>query len=141
MKMIVNVLGMADVTATCSFTDVDPNAWYYIYVASAEKLGLAQGYGNGLFGVNDTVTRQDAITVIYRAAKLKGLSLETFKASSAVFTDRSEIAPYAIEAVDSLYNAGVYLDTSAPLQKFEPTKNASRAYLAYVLDKIYRYMK
>lgn len=141
MKMIINVLGMADVTATCSFTDVDPNAWYYIYVASAEKLGLAQGYGNGLFGVNDTVTRQDAITVIYRAAKLKGLSLDAFKASSSVFTDRSEIASYAVEAVDSLYNAGVYLDTSAPLQKFEPTKNASRAYLAYVLDKIYRYMK
>ncbi|MBQ8540673.1 MAG: S-layer homology domain-containing protein [Clostridia bacterium] len=141
MKMIINVLGMADVTATCSFTDVDPNAWYYIYVASAEKLGLAQGYGNGLFGVNDTVTRQDAITVVYRAAKLKGLSLDKFKASTAVFEDRGEIASYAVEAVDSLYNAGVYLDTSAPLKKFEPTKNASRAYLAYVLDQIYRYMK
>ena len=143
MKMIINVLGMADVTATCSFTDVDPNAWYYIYVASAEKLGLAQGYGNGIFGVNDTVTRQDAVTVLYRAAKLKGLSLDKFTASVSLFKDSNEIAPYAVEAVGALYHAGVYIGATnhKQMDKFEPTVDASRAYLAVILDQIYRYMK
>lgn len=143
MKMIINVLGMADITATTTFTDVDPNAWYYIYVASAEKLGIAQGYGNGLFGVNDPVTRQDAITIVYRAAKLKGLSLDKFTASIDKFVDKASIAPYALEAVSALHNAGVYLDASDPTRVdiFEPTRNASRAYLAVILDQIYRYMK
>lgn len=147
MKMVINALGLADVTATCSFTDVDSNAWYYIYVASAQKLGIAQGYGNGLFGVNDTVTRQDAITAIYRAAKIKGLSLDKFTASIETFKDRNEIASYAAEAVSALHGTGVYLDVTDPatgnasVNAFEPTKNASRAYLAVIIDQIYRYMK
>ena len=143
MKMVVNVFGLADITAVSSFADVDPNAWYYIYVASAEKLGIAQGYGNGLFGINDPVTRQDAITIVYRAAVGKGLSLDKFTASTDKFVDKAEIAPYATEAVSALHNAGVYLDATdkTRIDTFEPTKNASRAYLAVVLDQIYRYMK
>lgn len=143
-KMLVNVLGIADITATCSFTDVDANAWYYIYVASAQKYGVMQGYGNGLFGVNDTVTRQDAVTAIYRAAMGKGLSLEKFKASADKFVDKAEIAPYALEAVAALHNAGVYLDATADMTSvnvFAPKNNASRAYLAVVLNEIYKYIK
>lgn len=142
MKMIVNVFGIADITATSSFTDVDKNAWYYIYVASAEKMGIAQGYGNGLFGVNDLVTRQDAITIIYRAAKVKGLSVDKFSASIDKFVDKGEIAPYAYEAVTALHNAGVFLDASDParIDLFEPTRKASRAYLAVILNQIYMFM-
>lgn len=144
MKMVINVFGLADITAVSSFADVDPNAWYYIYVASAEKLGIAQGYGNGLFGINDPVTRQDAITIVYRAAIGKGLSLDKFKASADTFTDKAEIAAYAYEAVSALHNTGVYLDATDNKQSvdvFAPKKNASRAYLAVILDQIYRFMK
>lgn len=142
MKMVVNVFGLADITATTTFTDVQADSWYYIYVASAEKLGIAQGYGNGLFGVNDPVTRQDAITIVYRAAKLKGLSLDKFTASIDKFVDKDSIAAYAYEAVAALHNAGVYLDASDPtrVDTFEPTRNASRAYLAFVLNQIYMFM-
>ncbi len=142
MKMLVNVFGLADITATSTFTDVDPNAWYYVYVASAEKLGLAQGYGNGTFGVNDPVTRQDAVTLIYRTAKLKGLSTEKFKKGLDGLKDKGEIAPYAVDAVEALYNAGVYLDASDPksINVFEPTRNATRAYVVVLLNQLYIYM-
>ena len=139
MKMLVNVCGLADVTATCSFTDVDKDAWYYVYVASAEKVGLASGYGDGLFGVNDPITRQDAITLVYRAAKIKKISIGKYSVGALNFKDNAEIAPYAVEAVKALYGAGVYLDTAEvmSLSTLEPTKNASRAYLAVLLDQIY----
>ncbi len=142
MKMVVNVFGLADITATSTFTDVDANSWYYIYVASAEKLGIAQGYGNGLFGVNDPVTRQDAITMVYRAAQIKGLSVNKFNASIDKFVDKGDIAAYAVEAVSALHNAGVYLDASDPtrVDVFEPTRNASRAYLAFILNQLYMFM-
>lgn len=142
MKMVVNVFGLADITATSSFSDVDPNAWYYIYVASAEKCGIAQGYGNGLFGINDSVTRQDAITIIYRAAQAKGLSVGKFSASIDALKDRNEIAYYAQEAVGALYNAGIYLDTTdnTRADMFEPTKDASRAYLAVILNQLYMFI-
>ncbi len=142
MKMVVNVFGLADITATSTFADVDKDAWYYIYVASAEKLGIAQGYGNGLFGVNDPVTRQDAITIVYRAAQIKGLSVNKFSASIDKFVDKGDIAAYAVEAVSALHNAGVYLDASDParVDVFEPTRNASRAYLAVILNQLYMFM-
>ncbi len=138
-KMIVNVFGLADITATCSFTDVDENAWYYIYIASAQKYGLAQGYGNGLFGVNDSITRQDAVTLIYRAAQAAGVDLSGYYKSAQGLVDRNTIAPYAINAVEALYNAGVFLDATDPkaVNMFEPTRNASRGYVAVLLNQVY----
>lgn len=139
MKMLVNACGLADVTATSSFTDVEKDAWYYVYVASAEKLGLATGYGNGLFGVNDPITREDMVTLIYRAAKLKGLPFEKYSIGALTFEDKDQISSYATDAVKALYGAGLYLDTSdnSKLTTFEPKSYASRAYVAVVLDQIY----
>lgn len=145
MKMLVNVCGLADVTATSTFTDVDKNAWYYVYVASAEKAGLATGYGNGLFGVNDAITREDALTLVYRAAKLKGISLNNFSVGILSNVDKDEISPYAVDAVKALYGAGVYFDTkdidTMSLKYIEPKKKASRAYVALILDALYRLKK
>lgn len=142
MKMVVNVFGLADITATSTFEDVNANDWYYIYVASAEKLGIAQGYGNGLFGVNDPVTRQDAITMVYRAAQIKGLSVDKFRSGLDKLADKNDIAIYAYTAVETLYNTGVYLDASDPtrVDMFEPTRNASRAYLAVILNQLYMFI-
>lgn len=141
-KMLVNVFGLADITATSSFTDVDKNAWYHIYIASAEKYGLAQGYGNGLFGVNDPITRQDAITLIYRAAQAKGVDITGYYKSAQALVDKNSIAPYAINAVEALFNTGVYLDTTDPtsVNMFEPTRNASRGYVAVILNQVYIYL-
>lgn len=143
MKMLVNACGLADVTATCSFTDVDKDAWYYIYVASAEKLGLATGYGNGLFGVNDAITREDMVTLIYRAARLKGLPIEKFSIGVIPFEDKAQISSYAEEAVKALYGMGLYLGTSdnSKLTTFEAKNHASRAYAAVVLDQVYNLKK
>lgn len=142
IKMVVNVFGLADLTATSTFTDVDQNAWYYVYVASAEKCGLTTGYGDGTFGVNDKLTRQDAITLVYRAAKIKGISVDYFTKSASNLTDKDSIAPYALEAVEALYNTGVYLDASDPtsVNVFEPTRNATRAYISVILNQVYTYM-
>lgn len=141
-KMVVNTFGLADITATCSFTDVDPNAWYYIYIASAEKYNLAQGYGNGLFGVNDPITRQDAITLIYRAAQAKGISTEHFRKSAADLLDKNDIDAYAYPAVEALYNTGVYLDSTNPasVNTFEPKRYATRGYVSVILYRLYTYM-
>ncbi len=143
MKMLVNVCGLADVTATSSFTDVKKDEWYYVYVASAEKLGLAQGYGNGLFGVNDPITREDAVTLAYRAAVLKGIDVRIFNVGTIPSADANEISPYALEAMKALYNAGVFLDSKdvMSLKYVEPKAYASRAYVSVILNELYRLKK
>ncbi len=43
-----------------TFTDVDKDAWYYPYVASALKFNIiVNGMGDGSFGMNLNIKRQD----------------------------------------------------------------------------------
>lgn len=45
------------VSYTHSYTDVSSNAWYYDAVMTVTEGGLLAGYGNGLAGPNDPLTR------------------------------------------------------------------------------------
>lgn len=49
------------------FPDVSPRAWYAPYVnAAVKKYGIINGYPNGTFGPNDTITYGQAVTILIR---------------------------------------------------------------------------
>ena len=70
---IVNFLwrakGNPSVSGNAPFTDVAPDAYYAAAVTWAEKNGITGGIGNGLFGSNNTCTRAQIVTFLYRAMK------------------------------------------------------------------------
>lgn len=49
------------------FSDVPASHWANSYIAKASELGIINGYGNGKFGPNDTVTYEQAITMVIQA--------------------------------------------------------------------------
>ena len=51
------------------FTDVRPGSWYTGYVNLAYSLGLVNGYGNGKFGPEDSITYGQAATLMLRMLK------------------------------------------------------------------------
>ena len=61
--------GNPAVTGNAPFTDVAPDAYYAAAVTWAEKNGITGGIGNGLFGSNNTCTRAQIVTFLYRAMK------------------------------------------------------------------------
>ena len=61
--------GNPAVSGNAPFTDVAPDAYYAAAVTWAEKNGITGGIGNGLFGSNNTCTRAQIVTFIYRAMK------------------------------------------------------------------------
>ena len=61
--------GNPAVTGNAPFTDVPPDAYYAAAVTWAEKNGITGGIGNGLFGSNNTCTRAQIVTFLYRAMK------------------------------------------------------------------------
>lgn len=67
-----------------AITDVPENSVFFPYVRKVVDAGLMQGYGNGKFGPNDSLTRGMFITVLYRAAG------EPAAAGKAAFTDVAE---------------------------------------------------
>ena len=82
--------GSPAVTAAPGFTDTLPNVWYSDAVAWASEKELLRGYGNGLFGVDDPVSRE-MLTVVM--ARQKGEDPAwTGDAALAVPAKRSEAA-------------------------------------------------
>lgn len=68
-KLIITALGMESyaTATTSSYTDMINAKWAIPVVEYATNLGIINGYGNGKFGPNDTVTYEQAATMIVRA--------------------------------------------------------------------------
>lgn len=49
-----------------AFDDVFNEDWSYNYIMNAYEKGLFKGYGNGVFGSDDTLTEEQAVTVLCR---------------------------------------------------------------------------
>lgn len=51
-------------SASCSYTDVNANAWYYTYVAQATTYGWIGGYPDGSFHPNNSITRAEVAVIV-----------------------------------------------------------------------------
>ncbi|MDN4608771.1 S-layer homology domain-containing protein [Sporosarcina highlanderae] len=49
-----------------SFTDVRNDYWAHIAIETMRQEGIMAGYGNGRFGINDSITRAQLAAIIYR---------------------------------------------------------------------------
>lgn len=116
--------GCPTVTGADAFTDTSQGAWYSDAVLWASQRGLMNGYGGGIFGTNDPVTRQDMAVILWRYA-------ERPAASSDDFEDESAIAGYAAAAVDWAAANGIAGPVSG--SRFAPRESASRAQIAAAL--------
>ena len=71
-SMLATVLyrqaGNPAVTGTDSFTDTKPDTWYSNAVVWASGEGIINGYGNGIFGTNNPVTREQLVMILWRIA-------------------------------------------------------------------------
>ncbi len=128
-KVLVLTFGLSDSTAKAEFADVAPDAWYYEYVASANKKGIIKGYGDS-FGTGDYITRQDLATTVTRALEAVGKKAEA-KREYKGFSDDSEIADYAKESVKTLYSAGII--NGMDENTFAPNGFATRAQVAKII--------
>lgn len=63
--------GVNSAPYTKSFTDVQPNDWYYDAVMTLTDGGLLSGYGNGKFGPNDQLTRLQVHTIVGKMSNKK----------------------------------------------------------------------
>ena len=112
------------VTGMDSFTDTVEGSWYSDAILWASQRGLVGGYGGGIFGTNDPVTRQDMTTILWRYA-----GSPTMGASN--FSDSASVSSYAVSAVAWAEHYGVVAPVSGNV--FAPGSNATRAQAAAAL--------
>lgn len=98
--MIVTILyrleGEPAVTGANPFSDVKNGTWYTDAVIWAEANGIVDGYGNGRFGPEDNITREQLAKIMYSYAKHKGYNVSA-RTSLASFSDADNVSSWAVE--------------------------------------------
>ena len=121
-----------------NFADVPESAYYYNAVGSAKAAGIAQGSGDSFMPEN-SITRQDLITLAYRAFLSKGYISETEDLSALdAFADKGDIADYAQTAMASMVSAGIIQGSDGNVN---PNGNATRAEVAVMCERMSQMMK
>lgn len=83
------------------FSDVDGHKWYAQAIAWAKNANVISGYGDGTFGPNDMITRQQFATMLANYARAMGQSttVEDVDAVLATKKDGGQVASWAKDSV------------------------------------------
>ena len=114
----------------CDFTDVAAGQYYTDAVAWAAENHLVNGYGDGTFGPNDNITREQMSALLYRYAEFKGYDL-TARGDLSGYTDASQISDYAVTAMQWATAEG--LVNGMGDGTLAPRGNSTRAQIATIL--------
>ena len=131
--MFVTVLGRLDGADMSSYTkttfaDVVAGQWYASYVEWAAANGIVNGLGGGVYGINNTVTVEQALTILYRYSNGKTASVKSDKTVSD-FADNANVSSWANDAVKWAVENGIYTGVNG---KLDPSQPASRALVAQI---------
>ena len=105
----------AEPKALNAFTDVPADSGVAAAAAWAAGLGIARGYGDGRFGPDDLVTREQAATMIYRLAQHLGQGFQGMWMFYLDYPDAGEISEWADEAMHWVVMKGVITERDAGL--------------------------
>lgn len=106
--MLWRLNGSPVVNYALDFADVKEGTWYTEAVRWAKSEGVAGGYGNGKFGPDDTLTREQMVVMLYRYARYKGCDVSVGEDTNILsFGDTTTVAEYAIPAMQWACGSGV----------------------------------
>ena len=115
------------------FDDVDPAAYYAEAIRWATSEGIAGGYGGGVFGPDDPITREQLATMLWRYAQTEGYDVSVGEDTNILsYTDAFDVAEYAISAMQWACGAGV-INGTGDGSTLTPQGQATRAQAATVL--------
>ena len=136
MLMLVRLMKLdIDQNPTDQFADVPENAYYYKELATAKRLGIAQGTSNTTFSPERNITREEMFTLTWRVLKqYQHLQSESPMSELGQFADQTSIASFAKQAIATL--TGNKLIEGDNKKCVNPKGNATRAESAVFLDRV-----
>ena len=125
-QILFNKEGRPGVDYLLDFSDVGGRSWYAEAVRWAASQGIVSGYGNGTFGPNDPITREQLAVMLWRYSGSPAAASKELD-----FNDESQISGYALEAMRWAVENGIlngYGDG-----RLGPKGQATRAQAAQIL--------
>ena len=137
-SMIATILwrmaGGPVVNYAMDFADVPQDQWYSEAIRWAVSEGIASGYGN-TFGTHDPITREQLAVMLYQFAQARGYDVSVGENTNILsYTDMSDVAEYAIPAMQWAVGAGIISGTGDG-STLSPQGQATRAQAAVMLTR------
>jgi uncharacterized repeat protein (TIGR02543 family) len=124
--------GRQSAPGVSAFTDVSDGAWYAEAIRWVSAQDLMGGYGGGLFGPEDALTREQLVTVLYRYANRFGVDTSIGESTNILsYDDAFEVSDWAIAAMQWAVGSGAVGGKTATT--LNPGDTASRAELATIV--------
>ena len=115
------------------FDDVDPAAYYAEAIRWATSEGIAGGYGGGVFGPDDPITREQLAVMLHRYAQHEGCDVSIGEDTNILsYADAFTVSEYAVSALQWACGAGIISGTGDG-STLTPQGEATRAQAATVL--------
>jgi len=135
--LVVRALGLSDKDSYAEFKDVKDEQWFSGAVGKAQEYSIINGYADGTFRPDNTITREEALAVIARAMYLAGMEPDVSgaDAESALsrFTDGHTVGNWAKQAVAASVKSGLVKGSEAGLK---PASNITRAETASIIQRL-----
>ena len=132
--MIVTILYRLEGTPGAganTFSDVAAGKYYTDAVAWAAENEIVSGYGDGKFGPEDAITREQMAVILMNYAKFKGYDV-SMSTDLSKYTDEGSISSWAKDAISWANAAGLIRGDSA---KLTPAGYAERCQVAAILQR------
>ncbi len=131
--MVVTILwrleGSPVVNYAMNFGDVGSGVWYTEAVRWAASEEIVKGYSDTVFAPDDTVTREQLATILYRYAQYKGYDVSA-KGDLTTFTDGAKTSSWAAEAMEWAVGANLLSGKGGGV--LDPTGTATRSEVAQI---------
>ena len=127
--IVWNMAGKPASEESLSLNDVTPDDWFYTQIAWAYKNGYISGTSENEFSPDANITREQAMTILWRYKGSPNAESATDK-----FSDCNEISDYAKSAMNWAVANNIISGTSET--ELSPGANATRAQLAAIIVRI-----
>lgn len=118
-------------SGSATFSDVPLSAWYAQAASWASEAGVFAGYGDGSFGPEDPITREQLAVALYRYAGAP----ET-EGDLSAFSDGASVSPYARTALAWAVENGIFQGNGSGV--LDPQGSATRVQVAQVMRQAMR---
>ena len=138
--LLYNHSGKPAVNSSNIYPDVETGNWYVNAVLWAKEKDIANGYGDGTFGIGDQVTREAFALMLYKYAVLNQLSLTTDDSAIESYADTESVSGWAKSAMNWAVTQGIITGKgegdNISDYKLDPQGNATRAECASMIMKL-----
>jgi hypothetical protein len=114
------------------FDDVESGKWYSKAIGWATHNEIVEGYGDGNFGPDDVITREQMVSVLYRYTLFMEYDVSQ-SADLSGFADAGEISKWALEAMQWAIGNGIVEGIGNDL--ISPKTGTTRAQFAAMMQR------